>query len=337
MDTVLVALRLLLAGVFVVAAVGKLLDLEGSRTAMRDFRVPERLQGVAAVALPLAELAVGVALVLSSTARWGAIGAMLLLLAFIGGITAALRRGQAPACHCFGQFHSEPAGSGTLVRNGLLLVVATFVAVAGPGPALDTWVSDSSVGDFVLAATIIVAVAVAIWAAAREADRRERARRFAKRLAAWESPAGLPIGSPAPAFELPTFDGSPLKLNDLTAAGRPVVLFFTHPGCGPCSRVLPKMAYWQDALGERVTIAVVTQGGVDENAPLSDELALRNVGIEEGTEVFDSYEVRGTPSLVVVNPDGTIASDTGAGEFVIEELLRLTVHRSGEAAAAAAA
>jgi thiol-disulfide isomerase/thioredoxin len=155
-------------------------------------------------------------------------------------------------------------------------------------------------------------------------------------VAEWEKPAGLPIGTAAPGFELSDLDGSSVTLEALTESGRPAVLFFTHPECDPCSRLLPKLAYWQDALGERLTIAVLSQGGAEANAPLKEELELSNVLLELRAEVYESYRIRGTPSAVVVGPDRNIASDTATGEFVIEEVLRLSVHRSGIAAAVAA-
>ncbi|MGI8730129.1 MAG: MauE/DoxX family redox-associated membrane protein, partial [Solirubrobacteraceae bacterium] len=72
----------MLAAVFTLAAVGKLRDLPGSRRAMRDFGVPARAARVAGLLLPLVELGTAAALVLTPTARWGAIAALLLLLAF---------------------------------------------------------------------------------------------------------------------------------------------------------------------------------------------------------------------------------------------------------------
>src|SRR5215469_8875335 len=110
MSIVLLAGRLLLTGVFVVAAVAKLADPRGSRQALSDFGVPRSLVPAISVALPLAELAVAVALIPRPTAWWGALGAFVLLAVFIAGIANQLAHGHAPACHCFGQLHSAPAG-----------------------------------------------------------------------------------------------------------------------------------------------------------------------------------------------------------------------------------
>src|ERR1044072_50194 len=114
MDTVEVAVRIVLALVFATAGVGKLRDLEGSRRAMQDFGVSEGLAPTVGLLLPLAELVTAILLIFEPTAQVGAILAALLLLAFIGGIPNALRHGTQPDCHCFGQIHSAPAGRGTL-------------------------------------------------------------------------------------------------------------------------------------------------------------------------------------------------------------------------------
>ena len=99
MTAVLLIARLLLAAVFAVAGLAKLADLAGSRRAMRDFGLPPGLAAQLWLVLPLAELAVAVALIPRSSAWWGALGALALLLLFVGGIGYNLARGRRPDCH----------------------------------------------------------------------------------------------------------------------------------------------------------------------------------------------------------------------------------------------
>src|SRR3954453_727619 len=160
MDSFLLAAQLVLAAVFALAGVTKLLDVNGSRRALVEFGVPERAAPVAGLLLPLTELAIAVALVLHPTARWAGLAAFLLLAAFIGGIANAMRRGRAPDCNCFGQVHSAPAGRSALARNAVLAVLAAFVVVGGPPPAVDAWVP-------VAIGLAVTAVAVAAWALRR--------------------------------------------------------------------------------------------------------------------------------------------------------------------------
>src|SRR5690348_10994712 len=112
MGTFAIGVQVLLAAVFATAGTAKLLDRAGFQRALVGFGVPQALAAALAVALPLAEIAVAVALVLRPSARWGAVAALVLLLVFVVGILRAMRQGRAPDCHCFGQIHSAPAGRG---------------------------------------------------------------------------------------------------------------------------------------------------------------------------------------------------------------------------------
>ena len=71
-DALLLSIRCLLAAVFVVAAVGKLMDLGGSERALREFGVPAAAAPAGAVVLPVTELVLAGALLAQPSARWGA-------------------------------------------------------------------------------------------------------------------------------------------------------------------------------------------------------------------------------------------------------------------------
>ncbi len=131
MEIALLIARLALAAVFVIAGVAKLLDLHGSREAMRGFGVPERIAAPLGALLPIAELAIGLLLIPLATAWWAALAAVLVLGLFIAGIARAMAQGQAPDCHCFGQLHSEPAGWRTLARNAVLMAIAGLIVWQG--------------------------------------------------------------------------------------------------------------------------------------------------------------------------------------------------------------
>jgi uncharacterized membrane protein YphA (DoxX/SURF4 family) len=96
MHVILLVARLLLAGVFIVAGVAKLADRAGSRQALQNFGVPLALSPILGILLPLAELAVAGALVSTTTAWAGAMGAFLLLLIFCAGISRTLAQGRTP-------------------------------------------------------------------------------------------------------------------------------------------------------------------------------------------------------------------------------------------------
>src|SRR3954463_2971188 len=74
MSTVVLAARIALSVVFLVAAAGKFIDLRGSRASLVGFGLPERAANVLGTVLPVAELAVAVALIPQPSAQWGAVG-----------------------------------------------------------------------------------------------------------------------------------------------------------------------------------------------------------------------------------------------------------------------
>jgi uncharacterized membrane protein YphA (DoxX/SURF4 family)/peroxiredoxin len=328
-DSLLLAVSLLLAAVFATAGLGKLLDLSGSRRALEEFGAPARLVRPVAVLLPLAELAVAIALVFPPSARWGALAGALLLLAFMVGIANAMRQGRAPDCHCFGQIHSAPAGGRTLARNGVLLGLTLFVALAGPAPAIDDWVAERSGLELVLAAAGLVVVALATLRGLAWLRSRDGERRSAEQHEREQRSYGRPVGSPAPPFTARDLEGRAVTLEDLRDRGRPVVLVFVSRGCPSCKMLLPKLATWQLSLAERLTIALLSEGEAEDNRGTAEQLGLNDFLLQEQrSEVLDEYGTGGTPSAVVVDPDGSIASPAAGGPWAVEELIRVALRRA---------
>ena len=327
MDVALLIARLLLAAVFVVAGVAKLADRAGSRRAMADFGVPAPLAAPLGTLLPLAELAVAVALVPASTAWWGAVGALVLLLLFVAGIGANLARGRKPECHCFGQLRSEPAGWSTLARNGVLAAVAGFVVwwgYSGAGPSAVGWLSDLSVAQvagLVVGSALLGVVVAQWWLLLYLLRQYGRLLVRVETLEGREGPEGLPVGDTAPDFELPALDGETLTLESLRVPERPVMLLFTDPNCNPCTAMLPDVGRWQEEHSEKLTVALVSRGDPDENATKASEHELINVLLQADWEISEAYGVEATPSAVLVEPDGTIGSPVIEGEDGIRALV----------------
>jgi uncharacterized membrane protein YphA (DoxX/SURF4 family) len=69
MTLLLLLARLLLSIVFLVAGLAKLADLAGSRQAMRDFGVPNKLADVFGLLLPLDEIAAAVAVLVDAQSK----------------------------------------------------------------------------------------------------------------------------------------------------------------------------------------------------------------------------------------------------------------------------
>jgi peroxiredoxin len=338
---------LVLAAVFILAAVGKLLDLRGSREAVAGFGVPKAAADVIGNLLPFGEMASGTALLVRPAAIGGAIAALTLLTAFIVGMASALSRGAAPDCHCFGAIHSEPVSASQIVRNVVLVGIALFVLIAGPGKALTSWLSPHSgaaITDVVLASFVLVSLAGTLVLLRQRSHLRgqlRNARRRAELL-----PPGLPVGALAPKFTVRDLDGATFTLDDLLARGLPVALVFGSPGCGPCSTLEPELPRWREALSDTVTIGLVGIGtyqrvdevqtrtgmSIEEIYDRHPELAQEN---DELGVVLGSYWLKATPAAVILTPDGTIASATVDGRLGIEALIHFAANRSGAAGFAA--
>jgi len=136
---------------------------------------------------------------------------------------------------------------------------------------------------------------------------------------------GLPVGTAAPAFRLQGLYGEMLTLEALRARGKPVMLLFTDPNCGPCNALLPEMGRWQQEHAEKLTVSLVSRGTPEENRAKSSEHGLTGVLLQEDWEVSEAYQVQGTPSAVLVQPDGTIGSPLVAGPEAIQSLVAQTV------------
>jgi thiol-disulfide isomerase/thioredoxin len=129
--TAVLVVRVLLVGVFAVAALTKLTDRDGVREMVVEFGAPARLAAWLAWALILTEGGVAVALAVGPTVRIGSWIALALLIAFGAVVAVMVGRGRQPECHCFGRVQASPVGWSTVSRNVLLATGAGFVAAEG--------------------------------------------------------------------------------------------------------------------------------------------------------------------------------------------------------------
>jgi thiol-disulfide isomerase/thioredoxin len=306
--------RLLLAAVLATAGVAKLLDLPGSRRAVRAFGAPEWSVPLVATALPIVELLVAAALVPAATARAAAGVAAGLLLAFAVVVAIARLRGRTPECHCFGKLGAARAGWQTVARN-LGLAAVAFAVAAGPAGAIERDEAAAAAAIALIAAQALVLLVLL--------------RRYGRALARLEAlepggppPRGPVRGAVAPPFALDDVQGDRLSLAGLVGLGRPVLLLFTSTGCGACLTLMPRAAEWQRRAG--LTVALVASGDRAETAAVAAEHGLALVLVEEEHEAAGLYGVEATPSAVLVARDGTIAHELVAGVAAVEELVGST-------------
>jgi len=333
MDELLLLLRIFLFGVFALAGVAKLLDPEGSEKAVKGFGVPEDLAKPVAFLLPVSEIVIALMLLARTTAWFGAILALLLLLVFIGGMLVQIAKGNAPDCHCFGQLHSEPVGKSSLIRNVGFAALALFLVGQGrdnQGLGLTQFSDDMLQAVFLLG--ILVLMAVAVFYLKKIFEQQVQIQRHIEVLEvisrdgasvardeAGTPTESLPIGAPFPDFELADTAGKKVKMSDLRSQQKASLFLFVGPDCGPCNALYPEVGEWQRSLAEKFSILLVSSGGVSENV---EKFGTEHpVLLQEKRELADQVKARWTPTAVYVNADGKIASHPAAGDVAIRELV----------------
>jgi peroxiredoxin len=349
----LLAGRLLLAGVFGVAALSKLTSRLEFQQVLKNFGVPVKLGRFLAVGLPAAEATIAVALVPVATAWWGALGASALLFLFTAAIAVTLARGRRPACRCFGQLLASPIGWPTLARNGGLWIVSAFVAWQGRfggGVSAMSAFPEMTTRELVGlsgGAFVLGVLAVNLWFMVQLFHQNGR---LLVRMDALEAKTGLRVeaqpksegarrvtravglrpGAPAPDFSLADTDGGGRSLDTLRQSGLPILLVFTDANCGPCTALLPEVGEWQRTHAHELTIAVISRGALDTAKYVQH--GLKTVLLQRDREVANAYHVVQTPSAVLLKSDGTIGSAVAEGPDAIRALVaRAPAYASAEA------
>jgi thiol-disulfide isomerase/thioredoxin/uncharacterized membrane protein YphA (DoxX/SURF4 family) len=327
MDLVVFSLQWIVAAILGVAAVGKWLDRPGTVSSLQEFGLSFRIANVGQFALPALELGTAILLVIAPVARIGALLATVLFAAFIVAIARQLREGRAPDCHCFGQLHSEPAGTSTIVRN-LALITASVVILGWGGVAitdLPNWQRASFVlglGVFSVAAVLLRYVSGFQREQARLADRIQKLEGLVDSLSA--SRWGEDTSVLAPSFDLETMDGAQLSLNSLIATGRPTVLLFVSPGCAPCSAIVPDAEQWQQRFSNTINFAFISSLDREANIEKFGKVPVP-VALQADREVAVSYGAEATPTGILIDRDGRIRARPAVGQTAIRELVSRTI------------
>ena len=347
----LLTIRFLLAAVLLTAGVAKLVDHDGSRKAMRGFGVPEVLAGPLSWILVLAELSLAVALVPWISFRFGAIGAFALFLLFSIAIGVSVAKGKKTNCHCFGQLHSAPIGWKTIARNVGLTILAAILVLqreTAISSDFDLWMSSltnpqriifavSSAGAILLVVVLFLLLKILNQQKELLAQIEEAHDRLDGTLLPQSTKhrdiafptSGLPIGAPAPAFALSDLNGQQYSLNDLLSAGKPVLLLFVSPNCGPCETLLPEVTKWQTEYADRLQIVLMSGGSEKENRAKYSDKNINTLLLRQDSEVDKAYEAQWTPTAVLVGANGTIASKLAAGSDSIKSLVAESVKSQG--------
>ncbi len=116
-------------------------------------------------------------------------------------------------------------------------------------------------------------------------------------------------GQAAPSFTLPDLGGGKVSLESYR--GEPTMVLFWNPECGFCQRMLDDLKEWEeDPDDDAPRLLVVSTGSVQQN--LAQGLR-STVVLDTDFSVGAAFGATGTPSAVLVDAEGRIASGVAAG------------------------
>jgi len=148
---------------------------------------------------------------------------------------------------------------------------------------------------------------------------------------------GLRPGSPAPPFELPDLHGGTVSLG--AYYGRPLLLVFSDPGCGPCDNLASDLVRLHTALpDDPLPIVIVSRGELTENRQKVAQHGLPfPVLLQDRWSLSRKYGIFSTPVAFLLDSEGIIARPVAKGVDEILQLARSAVPVPAPAAGHAAA
>lgn len=121
----------------------------------------------------------------------------------------------------------------------------------------------------------------------------------------------LDVGSRAPSFELPDFDGNSRSLREILTAG-PVLLAFFKASCPTCQFTFPFLERIHNALGQStVHLFAISQDDQDETLGFHQEFGITFPTLLDsagsGYPASNGFGISHVPSLFLIEPDGMIS------------------------------
>jgi peroxiredoxin len=128
----------------------------------------------------------------------------------------------------------------------------------------------------------------------------------------------LKIGAKAPEVKLPDLDGKQVDLAEIRD-GRTALLFW-NPGCGFCQRLLPDLKSWEEERPKGAPQLVLISTGTAESNREHDLNS--TILLDQSFRTGEQFGASGTPSAIVVDEKGNVASGLAVGGPEVMKLLR---------------
>jgi hypothetical protein len=121
--------------------------------------------------------------------------------------------------------------------------------------------------------------------------------------------ASLVQGSPAPDLALSGMRGERIRISSFL--GRRLLLLFWNPSCGFCAQMLERLRAWErsDARGA-ISLLLVSSGSVEANLGMA---LSSTIALDDGFVVGRAFGAGGTPSALIIDEAGRIASPLLSG------------------------
>ena len=132
---------------------------------------------------------------------------------------------------------------------------------------------------------------------------------------------GLPIGAPAPDFTAQDLTGKIVSFDNLLVKNKPMILFFFSPSCMSCQALLPEIEIWQNDFAEKINFVFISKGNEKENAEKFAATKFRQILLQKDNEIAEAFKAVWTPTAVLINSDGSIASHLAVGDTAIRSLI----------------
>jgi peroxiredoxin len=140
---------------------------------------------------------------------------------------------------------------------------------------------------------------------------------------------GLKAGTVAPEFRLPRLDGrGDLALSDLR--GKPVLLVFSSPHCGPCNALATELEKFHRAHTD-LKLVMISKGESKENRAKVKEHGLTfPIVLQQQWEISRRYAMFATPVAYLIDEMGVIINDVAVGMDRILALLAQASTKTNE-------
>jgi thiol-disulfide isomerase/thioredoxin len=123
----------------------------------------------------------------------------------------------------------------------------------------------------------------------------------------------------------PDLDGTIVDLAD--RRGRPTALIFWDPECGFCQQMLPALKQWEEnPPPDAPAVVLISEGSAEANKAQG----IRSlVLLDDDFTVAESFGADGTPTAILLDAEGRVASELANGQDEALALLGASGPASG--------